>query len=94
MHAYTIRDDIADQHVLGFKVDFETTLTDTALRESYLPKYFAWRYPEWHKEKIENRIKHMTADDMDDAVSPSVYDGHTELIRLVVKDVSDNWQKR
>ena len=94
LHAYTIRDAIADHNVLGFKVDFETTLTDSALRESYLPKYFAWRYPEWSKEKIENRINNMTADDMDDAVLPSVYDGNQDHIRLVVKDVLDNWQKR
>ncbi|KLI76037.1 MULTISPECIES: type I restriction endonuclease subunit R [Lacticaseibacillus] len=94
LHAYTIRDAIADHNVLGFKVDFETTLDSSELRNKYLPRYFKWQHPEWSEEKINDRIDHMTADDMDDAVLPSVYDGNPEHIRLVVKDVLDNWTKR
>ena len=32
LHAYTIREAIADRNVLGFKVDFETTISEELMR--------------------------------------------------------------
>jgi type I restriction enzyme R subunit len=94
LHAYTIRDAIADRNVLGFKVDFETTLTDEVMREEYLPKYFRYRYPDWDDEKIQARIANLTLEDMDDTIVPSVYDMNPNHVSLVVTDVLKNWKKR
>ncbi|MFT8881443.1 MAG: HsdR family type I site-specific deoxyribonuclease [Lentilactobacillus hilgardii] len=94
IHAYTIRDAIADKNVLGFKVDFETTLTNETLRKQYLPRYFKFRYPNWTSEQIEHRIDNITPEDMDDAIVPSVYDMNKKHVELVVKDVFSKWSKR
>lgn len=94
LHAYTIRDAIADRNVLGFKVDFETTLSDEVMRQDYLPQYFQYRYPEWTDEKIQARITHLTPEDMDDTIMPSVYDLNPNHVSLVVADVLKNWKKR
>ena len=37
LHAYTIREAIADRNVLGFKVDFETTIDEEQMKNDYLP---------------------------------------------------------
>lgn len=94
IHAYTIRDAIADGNVLGFKVDFETTLSDEVLRNEYLPEYFQMRYPNYSKEAIEAKIENMSAADMDDTVEPSVYDNNDNHVELVVDDIIKNWNKR
>lgn len=94
IHAYTIRDAIADGNVLGFKVDFETTLTDSILREQYLPEYFRSRYPKMSDEDIQAKIDNMDDDDMDDSVKPSVYDENPKHVELVVDDIIKNWNKR
>ncbi|WP_028984039.1 type I restriction endonuclease subunit R [Sporolactobacillus terrae] len=94
LHAYTIRDAIADRNVLGFKVDFETTLSNEVMRKEYLPKYFRYRYPDWDDEKIQVRIANLTSEDMDDTIVPSVYDMNPNHVELVVTDVLKNWKKR
>lgn len=94
IHAYTIRDAIADGNVLGFKVDFETTLSDSVLRDQYLPIYFKSRYPNISDEDIEMRIDNMADEDMDDTVEPSVYDMNPKHVKLVVDDIIKNWNKR
>lgn len=94
IHAYTIRDAIADKNVLGFKVDFETTLSDEVLKNDYLPKYFQARYPNMSPQDIEMRIDNMNDEDMDDTIEPSVYDNNEKHIQLVVDDVIKNWNKR
>lgn len=94
LHAYTIRDAIADHNVLGFKVDFETTLSRQSLIEDYLPKFFKQRNPDWSDEQINKRVNNLTDADMDDMLSPSVYDNNPEHIRLVVKDILEKWDKR
>ncbi|WP_334352784.1 type I restriction endonuclease subunit R [Companilactobacillus sp. HBUAS56257] len=94
IHAYTIRDAIADGNVLGFKVDFETTLSDSVLRDQYLPEYFKGRYPGISDEDIEMRIDNMTDADMDDTIEPSVYDNNQKHVKLVVDDIIKNWNKR
>ena len=94
IHAYTIVDAIRDNNVLGFKVDFETTLSDKILKEQYLPAYFKARYPKYTDEQIQDRINNLKPEDMDDMIEPSVYDNNQKHVELVVKDVLKNWDKR
>lgn len=94
LHSYTIKAAIADKNVLGFKVDFETTLASKTLKETYLPEYFKQLHPQWTNEQIQVRIEHLNPDDMDDMIEPSVYDFNEDHIRLVVKDVLAKWISR
>ena len=94
LHRYTIRDAIKDKNVLGFKVDFETTLSEKVLRTQYLPKYYAEKHPAWNNEDISNYIKNLPAEEMDDTISSSVYDMNAQHVELVVRNVLNNWDKR
>jgi type I restriction enzyme R subunit len=94
LHAYTIREAIADRNVLGFKVDFETTINETEMKEKYLPHFYRERYPNWSEDKIKSKIANLTQEDMDDAVEPSFYDENQEHIKLVVADIFKNWRNR
>ena len=60
LHAYTIREAIADRNVLGFKVDFETTISEQAMKEEYLPRFYRERYPDWSEEQIAQKIANLT----------------------------------
>ncbi|ETA73556.1 type I restriction endonuclease subunit R [Ligilactobacillus equi] len=94
LHTYTIREAIADRNVLGFKVDFQTTLPMKTLKEQYLPQYFAQKYPKWTQDDIQVRINNLTEADMDDMVDTSVYDLNAEHVKLVVQDIFKFWQNR
>lgn len=94
LHVYTIQDAIRDDNVLGFKVDFKTTLSDDALKKQYLPDYFRSRYPHMSDEAIKRRISNLKDEDMDDMVEPSVYDENQKHVELVVADILKNWNKR
>lgn len=94
LHAYTIREAIADRNVLGFKVDFETTIDEQQMKKEHLPRFYQERHPEWTNEQIEDKITNLSQEDMDDAVEPSFYDENPEHIRLVVKDIFKNWRNR
>lgn len=94
LHQYTIREAIADRNVLGFKVDFETTIDEEKMKSEFLPKFYKQKYPEWTEERIQNKINHLTPDDMDDMIEPGVYDENEEHIRLVVEDIFKNWKNR
>ncbi|QWU16939.1 type I restriction enzyme, R subunit [Paenibacillus sophorae] len=94
LHAYTIREAIADRNVLGFKVDFETTIDEKQMKEKYLPEFYRERYPKWTEEQIQDKISHLSQEDMDDAVEPSFYDENRDHIRLVVEDIFKNWRNR
>lgn len=94
LHAYTIREAIADRNVLGFKVDFETTIDEEQMKSKYLPSFYRERYPKWTEEKIIEKINNLTQEDMDDAVEPSFYDENPEHVRLVVQDIFNNWKNR
>lgn len=94
LHAYTIREAISDRNVLGFKVDFETTIDDEKMRSKYLPDFYQKRYPNWTKEQVQYKIDNMTQEDMDDAVEPSFYDENPEHVELVVADIFKNWRNR
>lgn len=94
LHAYTIREAIADRNVLGFKVDFETTIDEEQMKSDYLPKFYHDRYPKWTDAQIKDKIKNLSQEDMDDAVEPSFYDENPDHIRLVVEDIFKNWRNR
>ena len=94
LHAYTIREAIADRNVLGFKVDFETTINEEQMKSEYLPAFYRTQYPDWSEEKIQNKIENMTDEDMDDMVEPSIYDENIDHVRLVVEDIFKNWRNR
>ncbi|WP_454055063.1 type I restriction endonuclease subunit R [Clostridium sp. Marseille-Q7071] len=94
LHAYTIREAIADRNVLGFKVDFETTIDEGQMKSEYLPNFYRERYPKWTEEKIQDKIANLSQDDMDDAVEPSFYDENPEHVKLVVEDIFKNWRNR
>ncbi len=94
LHAYTIREAIADKNVLGFKVDFETTIDEEEMKEKYLPEFYKTQYPNWSDEKIREKIDNLTQEDMDDAIEPSFYDENMDHIKLVVKDIFTNWRNR
>lgn len=94
LHSYTIRQAIADKNVLGFKVDFNTTLGQDVLDNQFLPKFYKERYPKWSDEKIKEKISNMTPEDKDDEISSGVYDNNKEHVRLVVDDIFNKWQNR
>ncbi len=94
LHAYTIREAIADKNVLGFKVDFETTIDEEQMRNVYLPSFYRERYPKWTDEQIQNKIDNLTLEDMDDAIEPSFYDENIDHVKLVVEDIFKNWRNR
>lgn len=94
LHAYTIREAIADKNVLGFKVDFETTIDEEKMRVEYLPAFYREHHPKWSESQIEEKITHLTEEDIDDTIEPSFYDENEEHIKLVVKDVFKNWKNR
>lgn len=94
LHAYTIREAIADRNVLGFKVDFETTIDETDMKERFLPEFYREQNPKWSDEKIKYKIANMTREDMDDAVEASFYDENPDHIKLVVADIFMNWRNR
>lgn len=94
LHAYTIREAIADKNVLGFKVDFETTINEEQVRSQYLPAFYKSRFPNWNETQIEEKINHLTESDIDDTIEPSFYDENQEHIKLVVEDIFKNWKNR
>ena len=94
LHAYTIREAIADKNVLGFKVDFETTIDEDEMRTKYLPSFYKNQHPTWTEEQIEHKIDNLTQEDMDDAIEASFYDNNEDHVKLVVKDIFENWRNR
>ncbi len=94
LHAYTIREAIADQNVLGFQVDFMNTIPEEAVKNDYLPAFFKNEHPEWDDETIQHRIRTMTEADMDDSISRSFYDNNEAHVKAVVKDIMTNWRNR
>lgn len=93
LHAYTIRDAIADQSVLGFKVEFNTTIPDEQKVEA-LTNYYAELRPDWTDKQIAEKINNMTPDDMDDEVSGGFYDNNPKHIEAVVRDIMTYWENR
>lgn len=94
LHAYTIREAIADRNVLGFKVDFETTIDEEQMKREYLPAFYRERYPNWTEQQIKEKINNLNQEDMDDAIEPSFYDENIDHVKLVVEDIFINWRNR
>ncbi|WP_139652416.1 type I restriction endonuclease subunit R [Raoultibacter phocaeensis] len=94
LHAYTIREAISDTNVLGFKVDFETTIDEKTMKERYLPQFYKEQHPNWSEEKIRDKIANLSQDDMDDAIEPSFYDENHDHVTEVVQDIFKNWRNR
>ncbi|MDF2536801.1 MAG: type site-specific restriction-modification system, partial [Bacillales bacterium] len=94
LHAYTIREAIADKNVLGFKVDFETTIDEEQMKREYLPAFYRERYPNWTEKQIQEKINNLNQEDMDDAIEPSFYDENIDHVKLVVEDIFINWRNR
>lgn len=94
LHAYTIREAIADKNVLGFKVDFNTTLPEDDIRKKYLPDFLRESHPTWSDEKIQDRIDHPRDEDFDDLLTKSFYDNNQKHVEAVVDDIYKNWKNR
>lgn len=94
LHPYTIREAIADRNVLGFKVDFETTINEEQMKSEYLPRFYKAQHPNWSEEQIRQKIENLTEEDIDDTVEPSFYDENYEHVKLVVADIFKNWKNR
>lgn len=91
---YNIKNAIQDGNVLGFKVDFENTISEKELKEKYLPEYFRQMDPGMSEEKVQERIEKMSPSDMDDAVQPTVYDNNEAQVRAVVDNIIRYWPQR
>lgn len=94
IHAYTIREAIADHNVLGFNVDFERTLEDTEIREKLLPEVLAVQYPQWSKEQIDNKIARITPEEVDRLIDSGIYDENPKHVSAVVENIVKHWKNR
>lgn len=89
LHAYTIREAIADKNVLGFKVDFEHSIG-----EDEVPEILRIDHPDWTDEQIEIKAASMTEEDIDDSIPSVFYDMNQEHVKAVVQDIFDKWSNR
>lgn len=94
LHAYTISEAISDHNVLGFKVDFQTTIDEKQIKQHYLPEFYKEQHPKWTQDEIQQKIDNLTVDDIDDEIEPSFYDENIQHIKLVVDDIFTNWRNR
>lgn len=94
LDTYTIREGIADKNVLGFKVDFKTTIPEDEVKNEQLPAFYKRIHPEWDENKIREKIEHMKPEDFDDAISSSFYDENPKHIQAVVDDMMFYWDLR
>lgn len=93
LHAYTIREAISDGSVLGFKVECNKTVPDEVQLQQ-MKDYYHELKPEWTDEEIQEKILHLTPDDMDDNIRSSFYDNNQEHIKAVVRDIIAGWENR
>lgn len=94
IHAYTIREAIADRNVLGFQVDFEHTLNEDEIKEKLLPDLLRLKNPSLTDPEIEMRIASMTGEEVDSLVDSGIYDCNEQHVRAVVADVVSHWNSR
>ena len=93
IHDYTIRHAIADKNVLGFKVDFNATVPEEEQLQQ-LKDYYKELHPSWSEKEINDKVKNLTPEDMDDSIRGSFYDNNPAHIKAVVKDIVENWENR
>lgn len=89
---YTIGEAISDKNVLGFHVNFKSTISNMELNY-YLLNYIYSQHPRWKSEKVNNKINNLTSEDYR-LIGHDIYDINNKHIHLVVKDVLSNWIKR
>lgn len=94
IHAYTIREAIADQNVLGFQVDFEHTLSEDELKEKLLPDLLRIKEPSLTDPEVELRIASMTSEEADALVDSGIYDCNELHVKAVVNDIISHWNSR
>lgn len=98
LHAYTIREAIADRNVLGFKVDFKTTVKVHDLLKL--------EHPDWTEEQIEEEVELIRQEEFDGdivlsrgeeierSLHKNFYDNNTKHVELVVADIFSHWRNR
>lgn len=94
LDAYTIREGIRDKNVLGFKVDFKTTIPEEEVKEKQLPEFYRVHHPEWTEEQIQEKIQNLSEKDFDDMMEPSFYDNNPKHVNAVVDDICKYWEAR
>lgn len=94
LHAYTIREAIADKNVLGFKVEFNRTIPDNVIHDTLFPQMLRNNHPDWTDEQIEFRVDNPEESDFDDSITPSFYDNNPQHVKAVVADIYKNWDNR
>ncbi|MFC0322637.1 type I restriction endonuclease subunit R [Gallibacterium melopsittaci] len=99
LHAYTIREAIADRNVLGFKVDFKTTIEIRDLIKA--------EHPDWTEVQVEAEIEQVRQEEFDEhivnkskgeaierSLSKNFYDNNEKHVEMVVADIFKHWRNR
>ena len=94
LHAYTIREAIADKNVLGFKVSFETTLDLDNIDSENVKDYFRQKYPDMTDQELTEAVNNFQMEKFDDEVGQGFYDYRQDHIQLVVEDIFNHWKNR
>lgn len=92
LHSYTIRNAIADRNVLGFKVDFNTTIPEGEAFDILFSEVLKEKNPDLTEEEIQKRVKNPNDKDYD--AIPSFYDNNPKHVEAVVDDIIRNWHNR
>lgn len=94
LHTYTIREAIADENVLGFKVDFENTLPEHELKGEVLPQLLKKKYPAWNEHEINDKIARMEPSEVDELIDSRLFDNNQNHVTAVVDDIFAKWRNR
>ncbi|KFI69364.1 type I restriction endonuclease subunit R [Bifidobacterium magnum] len=94
LHAYTIREAIADRNVLGFKVDFQNTLPESEIKTELLPVLLKKKHSTWNEQDITNKIARMAPDEVDAYIDSGIYDDNKKHVQAVVDDIFKYWRNR
>lgn len=104
LHAYTIKEAIADKNVLGFNVKFKSTVDIKELLKKERPELSeaeleaeleAIRKFEFDEARfLEEGSSKSRGEKIESTLKKSFYDQSSEHIRLVVDDIVKNWRNR
>ncbi|UXN34829.1 DEAD/DEAH box helicase family protein [Avibacterium paragallinarum] len=106
LHTYTIREAIEDRNVLGFKVEFKSTVDMYELLKQ--------EHPDWSEQQLQMELDAICQQEFDEAdflensnkrniskgekveqtLTRNFYDHSDEHIRLVVEDIFKHWRNR
>jgi len=93
LHSYTIKNAIADHNVLGFHVDFKTTMPRDALEDAVLPDLVRRQHRDWSDDRIDAYIARLSPEDID-GLTASIYDMNDQHIGMVVYEICRGWKNR